>query len=87
MGRLLRLADEHGLGQVELAGNPLHRGRVQSFAVEYDRERISGERRVGEDVVNLVSALNQTVISGSGAFRYIMGETGVENPMSRHDFP
>jgi hypothetical protein len=41
---------------------------------EHDGERISGQRFVGEDVVNHVSALNHTVISGSGRRPYRMGE-------------
>ena len=41
---------EDGLGQVELAGDRLHRRRVEPFGIEHHGERVAGERSVGEHV-------------------------------------
>src|SRR5215213_7195696 len=48
--RLVRRQHEHGLGQVELAGNFLHRRRVKPFGIEHHGERVAGERSGREHV-------------------------------------
>jgi hypothetical protein len=41
---------KHGFGQIELARDRLHRGGVEPFRLQHDRERIAGEARAGEHV-------------------------------------
>ena len=48
--RLVGRQHEHGLGQVELAGDRLHRRGVEPFGIEHHRERVAGERPIGEHV-------------------------------------
>ena len=57
--RVPRLEDEHGLGQVELGGDRLHAGVVESIGVEHDGEGIASERRLGEHIERLKPARHQ----------------------------
>jgi hypothetical protein len=50
VGGVLRLEDEDCLGQIEFARDRLHATVIETFGVQHDRERIAGERGLGEDV-------------------------------------
>ena len=50
MDRVPRLENEHGLGEIEFARDRLQARIVKPLRVDDDRERIAGERRLGEDV-------------------------------------
>ena len=54
--RIARLEHEHGLGQIELAGDRLHARVVEPVGVEHDGERIAAERRIGEHVEQAIGA-------------------------------
>ncbi len=51
---IARLAHEHGLGKIELARDRLHPRVVEALGVEHHGERIAGERRIGEDVEQMI---------------------------------
>ena len=48
--RLVGRQHEHGLGEVELAGDRLHRRRVEPFGIQHHGERVAGKRPIGEHV-------------------------------------
>ena len=54
--RIARREHEHGLGQIELAGDRLHPRVVEAVGVEHDGERVAGERRLGEHVEKAIGA-------------------------------
>ncbi len=45
MNRVSRLEHEHGLGEIEFAGDSLHARVVEALAVQHHGERIARERR------------------------------------------
>ena len=51
---VLRLGDEHGLGQVELARDRLHARRVEAVGVEHNGQRVAAEPLVGEHVEDVI---------------------------------
>ena len=50
MRRRLRLEDEYGLRQVELAGDGLHAVRAEAIGFQHDGQRIAAEPHGREDV-------------------------------------
>ena len=53
---IARRQHEHGLRQIELASDRLHARVVEPLGVEHDRERIAGERRLGEHIDDAIGA-------------------------------
>ncbi len=51
---ILRLQDEGGLRQVELARDRLHAAGIQAVRVEHDGERIAAEALAGEHVEDMI---------------------------------
>ena len=61
-----RRDDEHRFGKIELARDLLHARVVEAVGVEHHRERVAGERRIGEDVERVVVSAH----GGSSAVRF-----------------
>ncbi len=64
--RRLRRQHEHRLGMIELAGDRLHRSRIEAVGVEHDRQRIAGKTPVGEHVECRETPLHGWSRSGCG---------------------
>ena len=60
---IARREHEHGLGQIELAGDRLHARVVEAVGVEHDGERVAGERRLGEHVEKAVGAAHGNLVA------------------------
>src|SRR5271170_712464 len=60
--RVVRLEDEHRLGEIELASDRLHALVVKALAIEHDGQRIAGERRLGKDIERIVFAAHRSYV-------------------------
>ena len=63
MGAVLRLQDEHRLGQVEFAGDGLHALGRKLIGIEDDSERIAAEPLLGEHVENVIREQHGRILS------------------------